>query len=644
MIESSFSKTVMLQAIFRVLSPLIHETLMEDDDFCKEYGILSDTVIYFDNFDFSFRRSYFYETISKCLSGVNNVELLDSKDNKWELKPIYAGNYLLKLELFNNERCFVLRNYTELSIDSATRLKYLEEIVLEVNLPSSAQELWYNILSQRSLVDDEVEAFYNDYNDTPVEQTKSIHNTIVNGHIIVSSLVPTSRIYYERLIGKYDGSTLIGEYAIGSSRFFFDQLLTWKPYEGFLYSLLLSSHSILTTEININKVSCDDLVHAYEFLNKDGDLISKLGAIEIGLRIVTLRPEIEPILINLIRRLCNEDANEQDSDFNLISALFILVDGELSRIRLFTKEPPFYRRLAALSQASLIYRQIVNSDININLFCEWALNANREQFYIQTLCDMRIEPCWNPDYAAASQIMADFMGRIMLTALNYMQNIKNEELTELIFGSSSKSVKSLSQFPSSYYPGPLEGTVDTRKIIPTQFFEAIETQLHSEEVTVKSFIALVNSALIFRIENEQAELAAKTLKVCHYRLSNIEDRPQLIAILNGLATVAAITRSNTLANELQHLVRVYRRDPQYILSIEESIRICLVSAASHNNLIEWRNFISEWLTELAFSDLKSDEGTVFYSYLNYLCHIVPELWITCGRTEAALIAFNSQNC
>ena len=177
--------------------------------------------------------------------------------------------------------------------------------------------------------------------------------------------------------------------------------------------------------------------------------------------------------------------------------------------------------------------------------------------------------------------------------------------------------------------------------MPSEIAEAIKTQLGIEEVGPSSFIALVNSALIFRLGGDQAELAAKVLRLGNYRLANLEDKPQLLVILNGLATVAAVTRSSVLADELRILGRRYRRDAQYALSIEETMRICLVAAASRTNLNDWRDFAGDWLTELAFSDLEGDDGEVLHSHLKCLCLAVPELWVSCGRADAALMAYNA---
>src|SRR5690606_1244084 len=115
-------------------------------------------------------------------------------------------------------------------------------------------------------------------------------------------------------------------------------------------------------------------------------------------------------------------------------------------------------------------------------------------------------------------------------------------------------------------------------------------------IEAASFIALVNSAMIFKITSGHAELAAKALRLGGYTLANLEDKSQLVGLLNGLATVAAVSRSAALADEIRILVRRYRRDSQYGFSIEEAMRICLIASASRENLMDWRAFLGEWLT------------------------------------------------
>lgn len=641
MTRGPYVRSALAQAALELAPPLIRETLLDDSEFREEYGLGTDAVLAFGGSGVSIQGSELFDAIRKILSGASDVEVTDTDGWQWKLSNESEGEERPTLAISRGEQRLVLPDFAALSPDSSTRLRSLDETASDVMLPTSARDAWRSILLVRALDDDEVNEFHSDIRDTPGHIARSTRREIANWQSSVSSLVPHSKRYFERLVGAYDGSASIRDYAAGCGRRLFDQLPTWRPYDGFLASLLLSSHSSLTAEIGVEHLGSEDLIRAFDFLEKRGDRISQLGAIEVGLRVLPERPELEPAIVRLVEQIRDDDVDGPASGFKLLSALFILVDGELSRTRLLSAEPPFYRRLASLSQAALIHRQLVNSGVEIDRFCEWVFKNRAGRYYLQSLCDMRLEPRWNPELAAALQMKAEFFGRIMIAAKDYEKNTSRSELHDLVLGNEAGSLDSIGELSRPYFPGPLEGADDSPNILPAELAEAIEAQLSAEEVGPSSFTVLVNSALIFRVDSDQAELAARALKLGSYRLANLEDRSQLLAILNGLATVAAAARSRTLAEELRILVRRYRRDAQYALSIKESVRICLVAAASHGDLNDWRDFVGDWMTELAFGELEGDDGDVLHAHLQCLLHVVPELWVTCGRADAAVMAYNA---
>ena len=639
MTNSPYVRSALAQAALNLLPPLIRNDLLNESDFREEYGFTRTAVLPLAGSDVSAHSSVLFDAIRSVLSGASIKKVIDTNSQKWKLQNSSDKNTTPNLSLSRGKRHLIFPPYfVTLSPDENVRLRSLDESASEVNLPRSASDSWRNILAERALEDEEVLAYCNEFLNTPVKKAHSISAEISRGQIDISSLVPPSRGYFERLVGAYDGSTSIAEYAAGSGRMLLGQLSAWKPYDGFLFSLLLSSHSSMTDEINVDKLGSEDLVRAFDFLNKHGDRLSQLGAIDVGLRVLPERPEIEQTLIRLIEQIRDDDVDGRKSGFKLLSALFHLVDGELSRIRLLSSEPPFYRRLAALSQAALIHRQIVNSAIDTDRFSEWASINRGWQHYLQSLADMRLEPQWNPNFSAAPQMKAEFFGRIIKTAKKYEGNIKDSELFELILATNPESLHSLGDFFYPYLSGPLEGSEEAKNILPAELAEIIESQLSEEKMAPSSFIALVNSALIFRIGEDKAELAAKGLKLAQYRLWNIASKEELFAVLNGLATVAAISRSLALADELRILVRKYKHDAEFSLSIREAVEICLVAAASRTDFSEWCKFIGDWVTELAFGDLSGNDGEVLFSYIRCLCHAVPELWSSCSRADAALAA------
>ena len=632
----------MAGAALKLFPPAIRGSLLNDQTFREEYGFKIKAMIAFGPSGVSFQRSVLFDTVRAVLAGEGPKELTDAENRTWNLViDAYKGE-LPSLILSSDKQQLVLPDFSVLSGDASARILSLEKSASDVNLPLSAQEEWRSILEERALEDDEVDTFHRDIRDTPVHVERTVRSEVAAAEISISSLVPNSRRYFERLVGAYDGSGSIRDYAAGTGREVFEQLIGWRPFEGFLFSLLLSSHMALTAEINTDNLVQGELEKAFDYLERHGDMLSRLGAFEVGLRIFPDRPEVEPFLLRLVQRIRDDEAEDKTSEFNLFSALFVLVDGELARTRLLADKPPFYRRLASLAQAALIHRQFVQSGIDYDHISEWAFSNRGEHFYMQSLADMRTEPRWNPDLAAAPQLQADFFGRIMIAGNNFQGSLGNGKLRETILGTGEQSLIKRCDFLRPYFPGPLEGAEDSLSSLQDDLARIIEEQLDSDEVEAASFVALVNSALIFRISSGHAELAANALRLGNYTIANLKDKSQLVGILNGLATVAAVSRNPVLADELRILVRRYRRDSEYGVSVEEAMSMCLVAAAAHGGLMDWRRFVGDWLIELAFGELEGNEGEVLHSHLSALLHSVPELWVSCARADAALQAWCSR--
>lgn len=638
----SVSKFARAQALLSIIPPMICQNMLDNQAFRQMIGIEVETTISFGDEDISFRSSVFFSIVRAVLAGTDQTQITDSQGIYWNLRNEASNKCPPSLVLLSDKKRLILPEFGVLSEHATIRIDSLEKIASDVNLPVDAKEKWHILLTKRALDDDELDSFHSDLYDTPVHFERMINTEIKSGRGSISSLIPNSRKYYQRLVGIYEENASLKSYAEGNARKLFINLASWRPYEGFLLSLLLSSHSAFTAEINVDHLNKDEIVKAYDFIEKYGDPFSRLGALEIGLRILPDRPEIEPFLLPILLRIRDDKVEEKSSEFKLLKALFMLVDGELSRTRLLANEPPFYRRLASFAQAGLIHRQIAQNGIDYDHFSRWATSLRNEQFYMQSLADMRIEPRWDPILSDSSQMKQEFFGRLMNASSTFADNIYMNELRGILLGKETQSLASLSEFPHPYLPGPLEGAEDSSNPLPDEFACIIEQQLNREEVEISSFIALVNFAMVFRATSLHAELAAKALRLANYRLASLSDKSQLLNALNGLASVAAVSRNRTLADELRILERRYRRDPLYGFSIESSLRICLVAAASSKDIMEWREFVGQWLTELAFSDLTMDDGKLLYSCLTSLLHSVPELWFTCARANAALQALCSR--
>ena len=619
--------------------PMIRDSLLDDADFREEFGIERERLLVFDDSGPSLKRSELYDAIRLAFSGKSGLSVTDPEGRDWELVMEQDENQSAILSLARDDHQITLMLHTTLSPTRDVRLRSFEKIADNFNIPTSSRDRWRDIVLSRPLDDEKFDELYYDFCDTPVDVKRSIHLRFKNRNVSVSSLVPCSLQYYERLIGVYDESTSIADYVARSGRQFFEQLSSWRQHDGFLFCLLLSSHSSLTAEISVEHLDIEDLLGAFTSLENCGDRLSQLGAIEVGLRVLPDRPEIKSVLVRLLKQIRDDDADMSTSGFKLLSELFLLVDGELSRTRLFSEKPPFYRRMAALSQSALICRQFENASNAIDSFCKWAAASGLAgRHYLQSLADMRLEPRWYPNYSDALQIKSNFCGRIVIAALNCEQNIRDDELHDLILGEVPGSIISLCEFPRAYFPGPLEGTKNSLNIMLSEPSAEIETQLGAEEIGLPSLAALLLLVPMCDIEFDQAKLIAKVRDSGDTLLAEVEERSQLLSVLFGLASVAAVARNHALADEIRILVRKCSQDDQYELSVEEILRISLVAAASRQVQNDWIHFVGECVTELAFGELEDGNRDVLHTHMQYLCHAFPELWATCSRADAALKA------
>ena len=622
--------------------PMVRASLLDDAQFRAEYGVATDERVAFGDGETAwFQRSSVFGVVRRVLDDRSVAEVVDTDGREWKVTVSDDEGSSPTLVLSRSGRDIHLPNLGGLSPDRDERLKSLKETVSDFNLEVSAAETWAKVLTVRALDDEEVQVFFRDVRDTPVAAGRSIltsiRASIRDGRIGVAELVPSSRRYFERLVGSYDGSTSIAEYAAGGAKVVLEQLRTWKRYEGTEMSLYLAWHSALMKQVSVDDLSGDEMVRVLESVVAGGDSASQLGAIELGLRVLVKKPELEPLIVSLIAKLREDDPRERDDGFATLSGLFVLVDGEIARRRIFAAEPPFYRRLAALTHAALVHRQFVRSGVAPRGFREWAHEVRGRWFLAQSMSDQRREPRWCAFWGSEpTQLRAEFLGRVSMAATGRVDSARNRELWGVIADMENEMPV------GAHRPGPLEGIRPAEDVAPQEIREAVERDVGTEPVRAKSFARLLDLGFLGQAWREQADLAARALRSSGHRLAEIDSREELWVVLQGLAIVAATAGSCELADELRVVARHYRNDREYRLGIDRVIEIAVIAAASRVKGTEWREFIGEWMTEIAFDELEETEGRFAHSCVWALCQVVPELWLSCGRAEAALAAYNGR--
>ncbi|MEQ9452512.1 MAG: hypothetical protein RJQ07_13095 [Pseudomonadales bacterium] len=628
--------SAMAQAALLNLPPSLRSTLIEDADFCERFAIQTESTISFGLLDVAFKTSSFYAEIRRLLADGADGAAEDTSGETWSTELIEHNSLLYKIRLKRQKTRIDLPPwFLFLSGQKEVRLNVFSRCLADHFLSSSKTQLWKAILEERELTDDEFGEFDRFIKTSAESQALIIGAGIEKGSTSIASLVPRSRTYYETLVGTFSGSSTRDLYSENEAKAHIDELLGWNAEKGLFQALLMSTHTSLIGQIDLSKID-EDVVHrVFQQVCDSADPWSRLGAIDLGIKWLGKIPSLEDSITSLLEIVRAEDPDIEGNFYELASALMILVDSELSRLRMFHAEPPYYRRLAAIAHASVMQRVIAKHSVKTNEFSAWAKDYGLHQFVLQTLTDLRQEPRWNPNLATPQQLNQEFAGRIILAVSNNKEAIGGTQLEDTIKSDPTKGLSSAAKSSLPFLPGPLEGTQDELTPPPKEIEYAINEQLTQPVVDIKSFVALVNSILIFSIDDAVVRQASQAIRAASHRL-DAPDKDSLNTVLLGLASVASVTRNFELASDLKLIVRRHRRDIPRPLTLEEELFIAVCAAACFFDKGEWSEFLGSWITEIAFSEVTSDEARTLRAWIRGLCHISPELWGTSAKGEAAL--------
>ncbi|MDE2977514.1 MAG: hypothetical protein OXU63_08330 [Acidobacteriota bacterium] len=618
------------------MPPSLRETLARDARMRDDYGIRIDTILEIGHSDFNMPISDIVRGVKSALDGASEATIRDKGGSDW-LVEAETGVDQPTLFFVRGEQRVGMHAWLTLSPDRGTRLRCLDALVADTGLPPKACAFWRRMLEERSLSGEEVPDFLTDLHATARVQEEFLANGVGGPGLNSLLAAPPSRAYFERLVGPRGDSDSIQLHASAGGEERIRELAAWKPYEGLLQSLYMAAHPDLSARIQVDGLSSEQLERAFEFILRAGDRVSQLGAIEVGLRVSVDRPEVNPALKELVESIHADDTTGSVSGFRGYSLLYVLVSSELATRQQLAGEPPFYRRLAAMAQAGVIQRQMAAAGIALK---DSAIGSVVGEYLLRSLVDLRLEPRRFPALGSADQLRNHFFGRIARAAGRYENEVDPDLIRDLAQVMGPEQLREAGSRYVLYAPGPL-GEPEEGRELPAEFAQAIQAQLGAGKgATPAGFAALRTSAASFSVGNAQADLAADALARSDFQLEEASSRSELVATLGHLASVAAVARSERLADTLRVAVRTYRQDPDLRTELNEAVTALLIAAASRADVGDWASFVGDCLTELAFGDLTGDEGEVLHGYVRRLCEMVPELWATCGAADAALMAYN----
>lgn len=614
-------------------TPCLQTELLNDREFRDSLQLKVGEEIVFDHGAATFDRETFCAAACTVYAAPElELTVADTSGRVW----ILSRGDDAALHLASEEARYLLKGMPMLMADADDRETALSQLVHDAGYPPNRFAIWRSIIRERTLAAAEIEELDAELTRSPLAGALRIAAGIKTGTATSATIAPPFREHYSAFAGSYPVVDVAGFRDTILPGIVHDWL-SWDEAEGAKMALLSCSHASFHDTTLLTSLPPDRLIALAAWARDEGDLLSKVAMIELGLATLPTARGLTMPLTALVAQFRDMDVAAADARAHLLMGAYILVEGELARNQVLADFPPFQRRIAALAQASL-FERVVWGHIGSDHFAEWALDHYGRRFFLQTMTDLRIEPRWDPDGATFERIDADFIGRIRNAAETYASHIEDPALRELLLGTGPTSIAERVQFPNSFLPGPVEGAPELGRPPPQELAEVLDRTLDAVELTAHSVIALINVSGMFRVENEWVDRAVTLIRNASFHFVGAVTTAERNQLIQGLAKVAARTRRPDLAGDVRTMLRRLRIDRASALPASQEFLTCLAAAAAHASLDQWAAFVGDCAFELAFEvdDLK--EAGILLADLKRLCIYEAALRSSAGKAIAALNA------
>ena len=439
-------------------------------------------------------------------------------------------------------------------------------------------------------------------------------------------------------MGRFGGQPTITDYIDQVAADHARELVSWRSVDGLKLCLLLGSHPTVGKVLASLEIDGKSLSETLRWATVGGDSISRTTIFETALERAASDPAVADAVGELIDVYLMEGTGCNCDQFEILSAVFLAVYGELGQIRILATMPPYWRRLAALAHAALIVRCLIRARVELSDVVQWFAGVRAQPYFLHCYADLRLEPRWLPEYAMGNQLKNELVGRIIGHAYNLRSVVEALNLDVQLLEDAVPSLKSQIELMRIVLSGPLEGNVQPTLEISNEDYLVVRHALEMATPTASSFLPLVSVVLWLRIPMELSELAAEALSRAQFQIEAGGDLQILGSTLAGLAITAAVTRCQALADAVFSTLRIYRRFFPDEVSVSTAFLVGIIACANRDDVEGWAANVGSLISDLAFGDLSIGEAIATRTLVIQLCDLVPELWSSCGQGLAALEA------
>lgn len=166
----------------------------------------------------------------------------------------------------------------------------------------------------------------------------------------------------------------------------------------------------------LRSFGAEQVITALRHLLQFNDPFALTGAFDICADRALTEPQFVALGDELLDRILS-DRKRLLGELTTFAAAFVFAVAFLAEHQTLRLQPVFWRRLAAVSHASLVTRVLgpgTDDDEDRSLL-NWAMRISGKAYYLSVMNDFDHEPRWRPDWINQNFVAADIYGRLLVS-------------------------------------------------------------------------------------------------------------------------------------------------------------------------------------------------------------------------------------
>jgi hypothetical protein len=375
--------------------------------------------------DISLSQDTVLDAFRQVLAGKEATPLSDNTGKAIDAAVSVATNGTGNVKIGENVYGFAYVGL--LSPEPAKRLEYLEGYLKQRSLASAYGNELRVRLGAQNLTNDEFLAVVETLatsQESFMEAVRGRGQQLTN-----SDLLPDDRRHWDNLIAPLKNSTNLQEFLGNEMQVERSAQITANPVRAmYTTSLSYCAPSLVPIEA-YRTIHADTVLRSMERASSFPDHFGLVGAFEICADWISRDGRFEAAGSKILDQLLG-DMDKLTESCAFYSAAFTMAVPRLTEHKEFRRNAPFWRRLTAAAQASLIVRACGVSDSEKVL--KWAIDNFGKSFFFAVLLDGAEESRWKPDWLAPKHLVADAFGRIDMSITKVSEACRPREWVERV--------------------------------------------------------------------------------------------------------------------------------------------------------------------------------------------------------------------